>query len=57
MARRSPPEFLGLVEDHSHIRSSRQRGFSPYLQDKVNILTPTATPRRVKFFTNDDPKK
>ena len=51
--------FLGLVEDHSHIPiMSDKEGFHPYLDDKVNILYADGhATKDVKFFTNDDPKK
>ncbi len=51
--------FLGLVEDHSHIPvMSDKEGFHPYLADKVNILYADGhATKDVKFFTNDDPKK
>ena len=47
--------FLGLVEDHSHIPIlSDKEGFHPYLADKVNILYADGhATKDVKFFTND----
>ncbi len=45
--------FLGLVEDHSHIPiMSDKEGFHPYLADKVNILYADGhATKDVKFFT------
>ena len=51
--------FLGLVEDHSHIPVMMDKeGFHPYLADKVNILYADGhATKDVKFFTNEDNKK
>ena len=51
--------FLGLVEDHSHIPVMMDKeGFHPYLADKVNILYADGhATKDAKFFTGSGPGK
>jgi len=58
MAARSPPEFLGLVEDHATSGSSAtKRGFTLTSRQGDILYADGHATKDVKFFTNDYPKK